>query len=244
MKQRIKKLKELAAGSESEKLDLLIDASKTAGNRYKENPTKINNNALKAADRALDEYINNLEIKYLHEKPPFKNVSAVVKWFANQDFEIKKTKIYEDVKTGKLKVRKDKKINFAAVEEYIINEQLKKKGDYAETGENLARQKKYFETELIKERLEQQKLDRDIKLKKYVLIERVEMEQAIKARVFKAGIRHMFQVFMREFLIECEGNLNKISDAVDFWIKKADDLFDDFARLEEIKGKINVKKRN
>lgn len=241
MNQRIKKLKELAGGSEIEKIDLLVEASKKAGDLYKENPTTANNKALKAADRALDQYTNDLEIKYLHDKPPFKNLAAIVRYFKNQDFEIKKTKIYDDAKTGKLKIRKDGKINFSAVEDYIINEQLKKKGDYAESGENLSRSKKFFETELIKERLAQQKLDREIKLGQYVSADRVEMEQAIKARVFKAGFRHMFEVFMREFLIMVGGDLNQTKQSVDFWIKKADNLFNDFARLEDITVKIKQK---
>jgi len=242
MKQRIKKLKELGGGSEAEKLELLAAGSKKAGAAYKTKPTVRNGAALKAADKALDEYIEQLEIKYLHEKPPFKSVAGVVRYFKEQEYEIKKSKLYDDAASGKLKTRKDGKLNFSAVEDYIINEQLKKKGEYSETGENLARQKKFFETELIKERLEQLQLDREIKLGNYVLADKVEMEQAIKARVFKAGIRHMFMVFMREFLLFAKGDLNESAGSVEFWMEKADSLFDEFADLDEIKVKINVKR--
>jgi hypothetical protein len=70
--------------------------------------------------------------------------------------------------------------------------------------------------------------------KEYVRRDRVETEQAIKAGALMAGLNHVFRNFSRDAIQLVDGNLKHTQALVNFWTAKTEDLFDEFARMDEI----------
>ena len=74
--------------------------------------------------------------------------------------------------------------------------------------------------------------------KEYVRRDVVETEQEIKASVLMTGMNHVFRNFARDAIQLVKGDLKHTQALVNFWTAKAEDLFDEFARMGEIEVEI------
>jgi len=103
---------------------------------------------------------------------------------------------------------------------------------------DLVRKKQRREVEKLTAQVEEMTIKLDILKKNLLDRNQVETEQAIKAGALMAGINHVFRNFARDAVQLVGGDLKHTQALVNFWTAKVEDLFDEFARMDEIEVQI------
>jgi hypothetical protein len=233
----IEKLLRKANDLDREELTTLCDAVSETLKAYQADKSAANLRNWRAAKEALESSIERLKAKYFKQEPNFPNRYSVFKYLKDNGYEVGKQKIYDDADKGILKVLEDGMITHSEVERYAAY--LPKKGRKTAEIEEGTERKLKAEIAQIEERTKTIVFDRETKAGKYVLISKVETEQAVKAAALKAGLIHLFQTRFKECLVMCGGNPRKTQLGINFWAAELDDLFDEFSRIDEIQGDFN-----
>ena len=100
---------------------------------------KLKKSAEKNVSKAKKDLVKNIDrlwSKLFPDLPFFKTAAEALRDLVDRGYKIKHTKLYEDIKTGKLTVQKDRKIFKADLDSYILSEELKKESE--DTEEQLA----------------------------------------------------------------------------------------------------------
>jgi len=226
---------ELVEKLQQRELTILIAAKKKAQDDAISKPTAQNLEALDKATKMLAEYLNPQE----KDEPSFENRLEVLKHLKRLGYKIGKSKLYQDVKARKLRIQSDGSVLESDIKNYVSTAGLVKPDQlqYEFESSKLTRKKQKSEVQKLAAQVEKLDFENRILRKEYVRRDQVETEQAIKAGALMAGLNHTFRTFSRDAIQLVNGELKHNQALISFWITKTEDLFDEFARMDEIQVK-------
>lgn len=211
-------------------LKILVKAKNETQLRVNEDLSKANLDAFHTASKMLAEYMAG------EKEPDFENRLEAHKYLQRLGYKIGRSKFYQDCKAGLIRMQAGGSVLESDVKAYIAKAGLVKPDQiaYEVESSDLQRKKQEREVEKLTAQVEEMTIKIDVMKKNLLNRDRVETEQAIKAGTLVAGIQHTFRNFARDSIQLVEGNLKHTRTLIKFWVTKTEDLFDEFARMEEI----------
>lgn len=215
-------------------LKLLETAKEKARAAVEKEPSKANLEAFDKASRMLAEFGAG------DPEPSFENRLEAHGYLKRLGYKVGKSKFYQDCKAGLCRMQADGSVTEADLKSYISRAGLIKPDQlaYEVESSDLQRKKQKREVEKLTAQVEEMTIKLDILKKNLLDRNQVETEQAIKAGALMAGINHVFRNFARDAVQLVGGDLKHTQALVNFWMSKAEDLFDEFARMDEIEVEI------
>lgn len=217
-------------------LEILKTAKDEAQKKVQKDPSRQHLDAFEKASRMLVEYMAG------ESEPAFENRLEAQKYLQRMRYKVGKSKFYQDCKAGLLRMQGDGSVLESDVKAYIAKVGLVKpdQAAYDIESSDLVRKKQKREVEKLTAQVEEMEIK--LGVLKHNLLDRdqVETEQAIKAGALMAGISHVFRNFTRDAIQLVDGDLKHTQALVNFWTVKVEDLFDEFARMEEIEVTIKI----
>ena len=216
-------------------IEILKTAKETARKNVEKEPSKVHLEAFDKASKMLAECLAG------DKEPGFENRLEALKYLQRVGYKVGKSKLYQDVKAGLLRLQSDGSVLESDVKAYVARAGLVKPDQMAYEIEsvNLTRKKQKREVEKLTAQVEEMTIKVDILKSNLLDRNQVETEQRIKAGALMAGVNHVFRNFSRDAIQLVEGNLKYTQALVNFWTAKMESLFDEFARMDEIEVRIN-----
>lgn len=244
---RIDELLKVVGDSDRARLTTLYNATVSTLKAYNESSTAAKLKDWQSAEKALDEAVAVIE-EHSGSGLPDANeiigtIADVARWLKiegycapGKDEPVRKSKVYQDRRTGVFTFVDRKAITLTEVMAYVARAQLMKASvNRASEAEDLNIQKLRHETRKAKEDADRKEFenarDRGLYLKK----EEVELQTAIKIAAFEAGLKHAVRTSAIDWITVVEGNLKKTQALCDLIYQSIDELLDQFGRMEEIK---------
>jgi len=217
-------------------ISILTKAKEDAEKRVQQDPTMANLSALEKAAAML-----KVRVGQPDEAPRFKNRVEVAEYLQNQGYKVKKSKVYNDVKAGILRVNSDGTVSISQVDKYINHPKsglLKIKQD--DTGgllpspelEDLQRKKVMAEIRKLEESARKMEFEREKAEGRHISRDLLDMELASRAAVFEAGIKHIVTRKSIEWIRKVNGTSGMADDFIDMVLNDIDDLFNDIASAD------------
>ena len=207
---------------------LLETAKERARKAVEKEPSRANLDAYDKASRMLAECMAG------EAEASFGNRLEAHQYLRRLGYKIGKSKFYQDCKAGLCRMQADASIYKSDLDGYITKADLIKpdqvKKDIESSDLNLKKQRKIVEKLTIE--LEEMELKLKMLKKKYD--DEVETAQAIKAGALMAAFNFLYRSISRDIIQLVEGNYRYTQPLIAFLIEKAEDLFDGFAKMEEI----------
>jgi len=215
---------------DNDDLEMLQRAKETAQKNVEKDPSKANLDAFDKASKMLAGCLAG------DREPALENRLEALKYLQRLGYKIGKTKLYKDVKAGLLRMQSDGSVLEGDVKAYVAKAGLVKpdQAAYEIESSDLVRKKQKREVEKLTAQVEEMEIKLGILKKNLLDRNQVETEQAIKAGVLMAGLSHVFRNFARDAIHLVNGDLKHTQALINFWIGKSEDLFDEFARMDEI----------
>ena len=158
-----------------------------------------------------------------------KNITSVVNWLVDQGYKIKKSKVYDDAKTGLLRVQPDKSILYADARLYAGT--LKKEASPDDIADDVAMKLK-LEVEKLEINNEKARLDLDKEKGLYMPKKDFERELAACAAVLDSSLRHMIQSSVMEWIASVSGNPLKAPDLLLLANQSLDKILNEYATTD------------
>lgn len=211
-------------------LKLLEAAKIKARELVEKEPSKANLDAFDKASRMLAECLEG------GKEPSFENRLEAHKYLKRMGYKISQGKFYQNCKNGMCRMQADGSVTEADLKSYVAKAGIIKPDQlaYEVESSDLQRKKQKQEVEILAAKLEDMTIKLDVLKKNLLDRNQVETEQAIKAGALMAGLNHVFRNMARDAIQLVEGNFKHTQALVALLIGKTEDLFDEFARMEEI----------
>jgi hypothetical protein len=160
-KSRVDKILENASVSPDEKgrLTTYYNAGIEKLREYQADKSATALRDLEAADAALARLVSEIEARIYPADPPLKNLTAACQDLQAAGWKIKKTKIYQDAKSGMLRVQPDRTVLRADLDSYVLRAGLEKTAAADTGGKIEAGQAEKLELENQKLRRQVEKLE-------------------------------------------------------------------------------------
>jgi len=215
-------------------LKLLEAAKEKARAAVEKEPSKANLEAFDKASRMLAEFGAG------DPEPSFENRLEAHGYLKRLGYKVGKSKFYQDCKAGLCRMQADGSVTEADLKSYISRAGLIKPDQlaYEVESSDLQRKKQKREVEKLTVQVEEMTIKLDMLKRNLLDRNQVETEQAIKAGALMAGMNHVFRNFARNAVQLVGGDLKHTQALVNFWTAKAEDLFDEFARMDEIEVEV------
>jgi len=211
-------------------LKLLEGAKEKARVALEKEASKANLEAYDKASKMLEEYVAG------RREPSFENRLEARKYLKRLGYKIGQTKFYNDCKAGLCRLQADGSVTEADLKAYVSRAGLVKPDQlsYEVESSDLQRKKQKREVDILAAKLEDMTIKLDVLKKNLLDRNQVETEQAIKAGALMAGLNHVFRNAARDIIQLVEGNFKHTQALVGFLVEKTEDLFGEFAKMEEI----------
>jgi len=215
-------------------LKIRAKAKMDAQNAVNADPSAANLAALDRATRMLDEFL--APKKAPEAEPSFGNRLEAHKYLQRLGYKIGKSKFYADCKAGLCRMQADGGVTEADLKSYVVKAGLVKPDQvaYEIESSDLQRKKQRREVEKLEAQVEEMTIRLDVMKKNLLDRNRVETEQAVKAGALMAGLNYLFRSIGRDIIRLVEGDYRHTQSLIAFLIETAEDLFDEFAKMEEI----------
>jgi hypothetical protein len=216
-------------------LAVLATALKIAQERVEQDPTAANIAAAQAAKRAFEEAASPAP-----SGPPeriYKNREEVLAQLHREGYALKKSKLYNDVKRGLLKMRQDKTVAESALRAYIANPDARLEKPEASTPAETAQasaEKLRWEADLQREMARERKRRNDVDEGLLMPREQVHLELAGRAAALEAGLKHALTVGVPAVMEEAAAVADK-TERNQLVVRRCHELVDaqlnEFARI-------------
>jgi hypothetical protein len=237
-----------------EEIKLLINEDERArfsvlNNVYKKSLVKYNQSGLASdlrdwtkAKEALDQLLTKLINKYitkseLKQERTFKNVLEIEVYLKKEGFKISKTTLYEYAKTGILNRNIEGLFEKRKIDKFAL-QRLKRK----ETGKtvNEAAEKRNereadAKAELIEIKLQNERMELEIKQKKYISKNDVDLALVSRAVFLDNALRGMLQVKAPYWVALVKGEDSMVSELIEDMDREYDKLMTEFASLKQFR---------
>lgn len=211
-------------------LKLLTTAKETARAAVEKDPSKANLESFDKASKMLSGYSVG------DPEPSFGNRLEAHGYLKRLGYKVGKSKFYQDCKAGLCRMQSDGAVTEADIKAYVSRAGLVKpdQAAYEIESSDLVRKKQKKEVEKLAAQVEELTIKLNVLKRNLLDRNTVETEQAIKAGALMAGMNHVFRNFSRDAIQLVGGDLKHVQALVNFWTGKAEDLFDEFSRMDEI----------
>lgn len=243
---RIDEILKVVGDSDRARLTTLYNASVSTLKAYNESSTAARLKDWQSAEKALEEAVEAIDGTSEASLPDGNmivgTIADVARWLKmegycapGKDEPVKKSKVYQDRRTGLLSFADRKAITITEVMAYVARAQLMKASvNRANEAEDLNIQKLRHETRKAKEDADRKEFenarDRGLYLKK----EDVYLQTAMKIAALEAGIKHAVRTSAMEWIKAVDGDLKKVQVLCELVYPAIDELLDQLGRMEEI----------
>lgn len=233
-KDRYDKITARATEDERERMEVLYDAGVALLEAYKSDRSAANLKNWQAAEEALNRLGAELEERYFSTGPVFENLLAVEKYLQGEGYKIKKTKIYDDAKKGKITVQPDKSVRRDDVIAYASKEGLRRIADESGNIDDKHAERITLENQRLKKQIEKLEWENARDQGKYLLKTDVVVQISMMFGALEAVIKHMLRTKIVDWLSMCSGNTAKANMVLDLAYQEVDGILDELGRMEEI----------
>lgn len=222
--------------SEAVELKVLNNARIQCLKAYKEEPTSQKKRDWDAAKAGLEDMIKALNEKYPEQIESrdngavFDNIYKVVEHLDAAGFRISKSKIYRDRDKGMIRVNSDGSVAETEVRAYAANLE-RKAGDIGDMSDIQA-VKTAREVEKLEEQIAKARFERELQEGKYIPKKDFEAELAARVMVLETGIKHMFNMRVREWIALVGGSAEKSAELLQQMNEGVDKQLTDYANTD------------
>ena len=232
--------------SDRVRLTTLYNAMVSTLKAYNQDSTASKLKDWQAAEKALAEAVAGIEGGNLLKQPAgnetIGSIADVARWLRDngycapgRDEPVRKSKVYQDRRTGLLTFDDRKAITMTEVMAYVARAQLMQSGvDRASEVEDLNIQKLRHETRKAKEDADRKEFDNARERGLYLKKNEVELQTALKLGALEAGLKHLVRTASSDWMARIENTRNKAQALCELIYPEIDDLFDQAGRMDEI----------
>jgi len=206
---------------------VLLNAKEQAKRNVLDDPNTGNLVSLEKATKMLADYSAG------EKEPSFENRKKALLFLQKEGYKIKKSKLYADCKKGLLKLQADGSVLESDIPIYIKRGRLEKPEEIEAKADNtkLIRRKQERDIEKLEEQIADLKFKREVSAGKYMLKTDVEMEIAARAAALDAGLRHMYQSKIPDWVEIVAGDPQKTAILLESINQDLDDQLNEFANM-------------
>jgi hypothetical protein len=193
---------ELVAKSASTDIQALLSAKESAKRAVLDDPSQANLAALDRATKMLN--------AAMQAKANLSDWRAVLDYVAENGRKLGKTKLFEDIKRGRLKKQTDGSYRLRDVDRYLASLPMSGTADIvAEKAADRQRRREEEEIRRIKATADKEEFDLAVKKGRYIPKEQVYLELAARAVTLSSGIKTAFESRNLELIAAVGGNPQK-----------------------------------
>ena len=239
-------LLETLGDSDRVRLTTLYNATVTTLRAYNEKSTAARLKDLQAAEKALDEAVDDIKKRSGSGRPDPDMVvgktSDVIAWLQSEEYcapgrdePIKSTKVYNDHRTGVFSFKDKNAITMTEVMAYVANANLEKSGvDHSKEIEALRLKKANVEYLKEQENLKRLKRENAIAEGRLVQKEDADLDKASAFALFEALLKHLVRTDSADWIARIEKAKDKPRALCELIYGGIDDSLDQLARMNEI----------
>ncbi len=233
----IDKLLELAAEQDRAALAVMYNAWVKKVEAYRRDDSKANLSEMQAVEKALNAKVAELQAKYdaTADAAPLPSKNAALEFLKANGWKISRGKLYKDADAGLLKVRPDGTVSESDALAYASRFLKKLKGGDADPAlDGLYREK--AQAELDKTRVQEEKLRFELERERgrYILLEDVETQFAVKWAAIEASVRHLLITRAKDWIYAVGGQVEKYDMLITMAGAELDGVFNRLATIEEL----------
>ena len=225
-------LLEIADPQDQAALKIRSNAEIKTAKAYNDDPSAANHKAWELARQGKDELIDRLWVKYVAKDEVFKDRLAVVEYLQNAGFKVKKTKIYQDAKAGKLVIQPDGTVYRKDVERYAAG--WLKPATPAEGLDDIQAKKIQAEYEKIVEQTALIRHKREVEQGRYILRTEFEQELAARAGILEMDLKNRFRTACSDLVRTVHGDSGTSGHLARALARILEQALDEYARLDEL----------
>lgn len=207
---------------------------------YREDSSRASLVELDAAKRSLERMVIEIRGRMdstATDAAPLAHIAAAVAYLKGDGWKIGKSKLYNDARSGLIRINADNTVNEAEAIAYAHKylKRIKDSGNVGGDIEALLREKTEAEVALIKRREEKLAFENSLARGRYLLKDDVYLQEAINIGALEAGLKNMHRSYADEWLYRVGADSGKAPLYCDLVYAAIDKLLDDFGNMDEIK---------
>lgn len=221
-----KNVEELLAKSASTDVQVLLTAKENAKRAALEDPSQTNLAALDRASRMLE--------SAMQATTNLKDYRAVLTYTEENGRKLGKTKMFEDIKKGRLKKQPDGTFKQRDVDRYMASLPMAGTPDIvAEKAADRQRRKEEADIRKAEADAEARTFDLAVKKGRYVLKDQVHLELAARAGTLSSGLKTAFEAQGLDIVSLVEGNPKKCTTLIERLESILDEALNEYSREME-----------
>lgn len=237
-KQRVEKIiaDDRVSPDEKARLSAYYNSWSKALRTYTAEPTASTARDVEAAEGLLIRLVEEIERRLYPSEPPLKNILSACSALQADGWKIKKTKMYQDAKSGLLRVQPDGSVLRADLDSYVLRAGLERTAE-ADTGGKIERgqaEKLRLENDKLRAQVEKLTWELDRDRGRYLLKDDVRTECALKIAALEAGLKHWMRTGAADLVYAVGGDAAKARVLINLYEARVDELLDEMGRLEEL----------
>lgn len=222
------KIEELIEKSKGSDIQVLLAAKEKAKMAASQNPTAANISALDKATRMLNAAMDMQDEKSRGRLATYKDVLAYVE---DAGRKLAKTKLYDDVRAGRLRKMPDGTFRKKDVDKYILKLPTMGTPDgLAEKVADRQRRKEEADIRRAEAAAKREEFDLAVKTGRYILREDVYHELAVRAVTLREGLKVTMLAHAPKIIGMVGGDASKADDMMAFYERMIDELMGQYAR--------------
>ena len=224
-------LEELLERSAETDLPTLLKAKEEAKRRMRDDPSPQNVSVFEKASRMMEARMGNADQQAAETIP---SVAAVLDHLKAGGRKVRKSKLYQDVKTGLLVRRPGGGFLRAAVEAYAETLPLEAlPREDSDRNKDLARRRQEATIRKIEEETAQIRFRGEVERGRYIPREDVELELASRAVVLESGIRQAVEMSVLDLIHLVGGDPRKSQEFLERFENMLDGALNEYAGTAE-----------
>ncbi|WP_304680357.1 hypothetical protein [uncultured Desulfovibrio sp.] len=221
-----KNVEELLAKSASTDVQVLLTAKENAKRAALDDPSQANLAALDRASRMLE--------SAMQATTNLKDYRAVLTYTEENGRKLKKTKLFDDIRKGRLKKQPDGTFKQRDVDRYMASLPMAGTPDIvAEKAADRQRRKEEADIRKAEAAAEREEFDLAVKKGKFVPREQVHLELAARAVTLASGLKTAFEAQHLDLVALVDGNPKKGAALVEKLESVLDEALNEYSREME-----------
>lgn len=230
------RLEELIEQSKGSDIQALLTAKEKAKMAAATSPTPANMSALDKATRMFE---MAMEKKAMRERSVLESYKDVLEYAENNGRKLAKTKLYGDIKSGKLKKLPDGTFGLKDVDRYLLSlPTLGTPDGVAEKVAERMRRKEEADIRRVEALAKKEEFDLDVKLGKFIPKDAIYQELAVRAVVLQNSLKNSMEARVVDMIDLVHGDASLSDKALSFFGKLLDECMGEYARPITIEADI------
>lgn len=219
-------MEKLLEQSSSTDVQVLLAAKENAKRALLDDPSQANLAALERASRMVESAVQS--------KTNLKDWRAVLAYVDENGRKLGKTKLFEDIKKGRLKRQPDGTFKQRDVDRYMATLPFSGTPDsVAEKAADRQRRKEEADIRRAEAAAKREEFDLAVKMGKYIPKEQVHLELAARAVALAAGLKTAFEARNLDFVAAVDGNPKKAPALLELLAGVQDEALNEYSREME-----------